>query len=72
MVNFIGALPPIDAVAAVPGAHVHLYDKAPRLGRKIGHVTLCAANADGLASRMPQFMRTLSTVEGISVEEFAP
>lgn len=26
---------------AVPGAHVHLYGKAPRPGRKLGHVTVC-------------------------------
>jgi 5-(carboxyamino)imidazole ribonucleotide synthase len=25
---------------AVPGAHVHLYGKAPRAGRKLGHVTV--------------------------------
>lgn len=26
---------------AVPGAHVHLYGKTPRPGRKLGHVTVC-------------------------------
>ena len=26
---------------AVPGAHVHLYGKAARPGRKLGHVTVC-------------------------------
>ncbi len=26
---------------AVPGAHVHLYGKATRIGRKLGHVTVC-------------------------------
>ncbi|UDY34103.1 5-(carboxyamino)imidazole ribonucleotide synthase [Dermatobacter hominis] len=30
------------ALAAEPGAHVHLYGKAPRPGRKIGHVTVVA------------------------------
>lgn len=29
-----------DALA-VPGAHIHLYAKAPRAGRKLGHVTVC-------------------------------
>jgi len=29
-----------DALA-VPGAHVHLYGKAHRAGRKLGHVTVC-------------------------------
>ncbi len=40
MVNIIGELPDPDAVAALPGAHLHLYDKAPRAGRKLGHVNV--------------------------------
>ena len=40
MVNIIGALPDPAAVAEVPGAHLHLYDKAPRPGRKLGHVNV--------------------------------
>jgi 5-(carboxyamino)imidazole ribonucleotide synthase len=42
MLNLIGAAPDASAVLAVPGAHLHLYGKAPRPGRKLGHVTLCA------------------------------
>ena len=40
MVNLIGSLPEPDQLAAIPGAHVHLYGKEPRPGRKLGHVTL--------------------------------
>ena len=40
MVNLIGELPDLGAVAAVPGAHLHLYDKMPRPGRKLGHVNV--------------------------------
>jgi 5-(carboxyamino)imidazole ribonucleotide synthase len=40
MVNLIGHAPPLDQLLAVPGARVHLYGKAPRAGRKVGHVTL--------------------------------
>ena len=40
MVNVIGAPPDVAAVTAVPGAHLHLYGKAPRPLRKIGHVTI--------------------------------
>ena len=40
MINVIGKLPDLNAVAAVPGAHLHLYDKAPRPGRKLGHVNV--------------------------------
>ena len=40
MLNLIGALAAGRGVLAVPGAHLHLYGKEPRPGRKIGHVTL--------------------------------
>ena len=37
-----------DALA-VPGAHVHLYAKQTRPGRKLGHVTVCGQDADATA-----------------------
>jgi len=40
MLNLIGKIPEIEQVLAVPGAHLHLYGKAPRPGRKVGHVTI--------------------------------
>ncbi len=40
MLNIIGTLPQLDVVLAIPGAHLHLYDKAPRPKRKLGHITL--------------------------------
>ena len=40
MVNLVGSLPPLEELAVLPGAHVHLYGKEPRAGRKVGHVTL--------------------------------
>jgi 5-(carboxyamino)imidazole ribonucleotide synthase len=46
MVNLLGGEAATDLGArlpqalAVPGAHVHLYGKAVRPGRKIGHVTV--------------------------------
>ncbi len=44
MVNVIGALPDPAAVLAVTGAHLHLYGKTPRPGRKLGHVTVRTAD----------------------------
>ena len=44
MVNVIGRLPDLRAVAAVPGTHLHIYDKAPRPGRKIGHVNVTGSD----------------------------
>jgi 5-(carboxyamino)imidazole ribonucleotide synthase len=66
MVNLIGTVPAIERVAAVPGAHMHLYGKEPRPGRKLGHVTLCADNADDLGARMPKLMRALSGLGGFN------
>ncbi|MGZ4150179.1 MAG: 5-(carboxyamino)imidazole ribonucleotide synthase [Actinomycetota bacterium] len=40
MINLVGALPRTEDVLAIPGAHLHLYGKEPRPGRKVGHVTI--------------------------------
>ena len=40
LVNLIGTVPAAADVLAVPGAHLHLYGKEPRPGRKLGHITL--------------------------------
>jgi 5-(carboxyamino)imidazole ribonucleotide synthase len=40
MVNLIGEVPSLERLLRIPGAHVHLYGKEPRPGRKLGHVTL--------------------------------
>jgi 5-(carboxyamino)imidazole ribonucleotide synthase len=40
MVNLIGETPDSAAVLAIEGAHLHLYGKPARPGRKLGHVTL--------------------------------
>jgi 5-(carboxyamino)imidazole ribonucleotide synthase len=52
MVNLIGTPPPVEAVLAIPGARLHLYGKEPRLGRKVGHVTVLAESADALRERL--------------------
>jgi 5-(carboxyamino)imidazole ribonucleotide synthase len=54
MVNCVGALPDPRAVLAVPGAHFHDYAKAPRPGRKVGHITITASDYDGLCARVSQ------------------
>lgn len=41
MLNIIGGEPDAPALLSIPGAHVHMYGKAPRPGRKLGHVTIC-------------------------------
>lgn len=45
MVNLVGELPDLGALLRIPEVHLHLYDKEPRPGRKLGHVTAPAAVA---------------------------
>ncbi|MGH3070721.1 MAG: 5-(carboxyamino)imidazole ribonucleotide synthase [Gaiellaceae bacterium] len=40
LLNLIGSLPAARDVLAIPGAHLHVYGKDARPGRKLGHVTL--------------------------------
>jgi 5-(carboxyamino)imidazole ribonucleotide synthase len=40
LVNLIAEEPAKGDVLEIPGAHLHLYGKEPRPGRKLGHVTL--------------------------------
>lgn len=48
MLNIVGEAPDTEAVLAVRGAHLHLYGKEPRPGRKIGHVTVRSTEGAGL------------------------
>jgi len=52
MLNLIGDVPDPAEVLAVRDAHLHLYGKSPRPGRKLGHVTLRASSPEQLASRL--------------------
>lgn len=54
MLNLIGELPDSAEVLAIRDAHLHLYGKSPRAGRKLGHITLRAASAEQLGSRLAE------------------
>jgi 5-(carboxyamino)imidazole ribonucleotide synthase len=56
MVNLIGELPDLDEVLRIEGAHVHLYDKGARPGRKLGHVTLVADDPAELQNRLERLI----------------
>ena len=66
-VNVFGAedgRPPGDGLAAaldVLGAHVHLYGKAARPGRKLGHVTVCGDDASDVRARAWEAAQALGT-----------
>ncbi|MGH9402432.1 MAG: 5-(carboxyamino)imidazole ribonucleotide synthase [Terriglobia bacterium] len=48
MVNFVGCVPDTRLILSTPGAHLHLYGKAPRTGRKLGHATICSRDPEAL------------------------
>jgi len=52
MLNLIGDLPDLEPILAKENTHLHLYGKAPRKGRKIGHITVREASATALHARM--------------------
>ena len=57
MINLIGALPPVRDIMGIPGAHLHLYGKDPRPGRKLGHVTL-----NGSLERVAEGLNTMRRI----------
>ena len=58
MVNLIGAVPDPNQILGVPGTHLHLYDKDPRPGRKVGHITI-------RAEEPAEVDRTLRAIRGL-------
>ena len=52
MVNLIGEVPAAAEVLAIPEAHLHLYGKRARPGRKLGHVTVRARDEAELRERL--------------------
>ncbi len=47
MRNLIGKMPPARALLGLPGVHWHDYDKSPRPGRKLGHLTqICSTRRE--------------------------
>ncbi|MBC8479849.1 MAG: 5-(carboxyamino)imidazole ribonucleotide synthase, partial [Actinobacteria bacterium] len=48
MINIIGVYGPIDKVLKTKNAHLHLYDKEERDGRKLGHITITSNSLEDL------------------------
>jgi 5-(carboxyamino)imidazole ribonucleotide synthase len=54
MINLIGAIPDRRAVLALKDAHLHLYGKSPRPGRKLGHITLNCEDEQSMREQLDQ------------------
>ncbi|KOR15585.1 phosphoribosylaminoimidazole carboxylase [Acinetobacter sp. C15] len=59
MVNIIGQHPKSEDVLALNGAHLHLYNKSEREGRKLGHITLMPLNQSELTHLCRQLAEIL-------------
>lgn len=61
MLNIIGQTPSPDRITAIPGAHLHLYNKQPRPNRKTGHITISAPDQRSLNERTEQAQQILDS-----------
>lgn len=52
MINIIGKQPDPSALNTLPDTHLHLYGKAERALRKIGHITLCGGSLAEIEPRL--------------------
>jgi 5-(carboxyamino)imidazole ribonucleotide synthase len=52
MVNVVGELPDVEFILKIEGAHLHLYDKASRPKRKIGHITFVEKDVETLYRKL--------------------
>jgi 5-(carboxyamino)imidazole ribonucleotide synthase len=66
MVNLVGTMPERGALLGIPDLHWHDYGKAPRPGRKLGHITVLAKNAAARDRLARQVLRTV-TGRGIAI-----
>jgi 5-(carboxyamino)imidazole ribonucleotide synthase len=60
MFNLIGTVPPSSSVLALENAHLHLYAKDPRPGRKLGHVNVVGEDPGevrGVLERLESLVR---------------
>ena len=52
MINLVGDFPDVKSILKIDGAHLHLYDKAPRPKRKLGHVTFVEKDVEALHRKL--------------------
>jgi 5-(carboxyamino)imidazole ribonucleotide synthase len=64
MFNLIGEHPDITRVLAIPDAHLHLYGKTERAGRKLGHVTVRSRTREDLM----RHVASIRSIRGIAPE----
>jgi 5-(carboxyamino)imidazole ribonucleotide synthase len=58
MLNLVGDIIDPENGPQLPGLHYHLYGKAPRPGRKLGHITLCDTDAERFIANRETLLQT--------------
>ncbi|MEO8314138.1 MAG: 5-(carboxyamino)imidazole ribonucleotide synthase [Pseudomonadota bacterium] len=61
MLNLIGTMPDHVTLLGEPGVHLHDYGKAPRPGRKLGHVTIVESTAKAADLRAARLLRRIES-----------
>jgi len=61
MLNLIGSVPDSQQLLALPDAHLHLYGKSPKPGRKLGHLTLRSSSSEALQRQWQQVEQLLAS-----------
>lgn len=59
IINIIGQHPQPADILALDGAHLHMYGKTERTGRKLGHITLMPVNSSQLSVLCQQLSKLL-------------
>jgi len=56
MINLIGEIPSLAPLEGRDDVFLHVYGKAPRAGRKLGHVTVVADSRDSLEAKISEVL----------------
>ncbi|MEX2527330.1 MAG: 5-(carboxyamino)imidazole ribonucleotide synthase [Gemmatimonadota bacterium] len=59
MLNLLGEVPEVRRMLRLPGVHLHLYEKSPRPGRKLGHVNVTGASSEQVDERAAEVRELL-------------
>jgi 5-(carboxyamino)imidazole ribonucleotide synthase len=60
MVNVIGREPDVAGLRQIPNVHVHMYGKTPAPRRKLGHITVTAADMQGVTRAIAEVRSVLA------------
>jgi 5-(carboxyamino)imidazole ribonucleotide synthase len=69
MINIIGIHPRTEEILRTTDAHLHLYGKSEREGRKLGHITVTADNGHELESRVRRIADVMPNPMALTVSK---